>query len=489
MTEHFDVVVIGAGPAGYVAAIRCAQLGMKTACIDQWLDADGKPALGGTCLNVGCIPSKSLLESSERFMQVRDELQDHGIKVAGVELDLATMLKRKDKVVRDLTGGIEQLFRANGVIAIHGRGQLQAGKQVAVTEQGKSESRVISGEHIILAPGSSPAQLDHVALQGDVVVDSTGALEFRDVPQQLGIIGAGAIGLELGSVWRRLGAQSVTLLEAQDSFLPMVDQQVAKQALRSFTAQGLDIRLDSRVTDCEVTDKGAEVQYQIGDENHYARFDRLIVAVGRRPNTADIAADEATLLLDEWGLIHVDDHCKTNLPGVYAIGDAVRGPMLAHKGSEEGVMVAERIAGHPVAMNYDTVPSVIYTRPEVAWVGQSEEALKSVGTAYNSGVFPFTASGRARALGDTDGFIKVLADAQTDRLLGVHMVGPHCSELISEAVIAMQLGGSAEDVCMTVFAHPTLSESFHEAALAAHDRAVHIAPRRKSSQKGTRKTR
>jgi len=479
MTDQFDVVVIGGGPAGYVAAIRCAQLGLNTACIDQWINPQGKPVLGGTCLNVGCIPSKALLESSERFAQTQHELSDHGVRVADVQLDLDTMLARKDRIVQELTKGIEQLFKANKVSWIQGRGQLQGGKQVKVTETGGEKPRTLSAGHVILAPGSSPLELDHVPLQGDIVVDSTGALEFHTVPERLGIIGAGVIGLELGSVWRRLGAETVTVLEAQDTFLPITDEQVAGEALRIFNRQGLDIQLNSRVTDCKVEGKTVEIHYQNDDGNQRATFDKLIVAVGRRPNTDALAADEATLLLDEWGLVHVDEQCRTNLPGVYAIGDAVRGPMLAHKGSEEGVMVAELIAGYAAAVNYGAVPSVIYTMPEVAWVGKTEQALRAAGVAYRSGVFPFAASGRARALGETGGFIKVLADTGTDRILGVHMIGHQCGELVAEAVIAMELGASAEDIALTMFAHPTLSESFHEAALAVHERPLHTAPRRK----------
>jgi dihydrolipoamide dehydrogenase len=479
MSDQFDVIVIGAGPAGYVAAIRCAQLGRNTACVDEWINAQGKPALGGTCLNVGCIPSKSLLESSERFVQAQHELADHGIKVSGVKLDLAAMQARKERVVQDLTQGIAQLFKANGVTWVQGRAQLQAGKQVTVSQTGKKTARSLVAAHIILAPGSSPIQLDNIPLQGEVVVDSTGALEFRDVPKRLGIIGAGVIGLELGSVWQRLGADKVTLLEAQDTFLPFADEQLAKEARRMFIKQGLDIQLGSRVTTCKVKGKKVELSYQNGDGEHKAQFDKLIVAVGRHANTHGLAADEAGLLLDEWGFIHVDEQCLTNLPGVYAVGDAVRGPMLAHKGSEEGVMAAELIAGHVARVNYDTVPSVIYTHPEIAWVGATEQALRAGGVDYRSGVFPFAASGRARAMGDTGGFIKLLADAKTDRLLGAHMIGPQCSELIAEAVITMQLGGSAEDIALTMFAHPALSESVHEAALAVHGRPIHIAPRRK----------
>lgn len=473
MTEQYDVVVIGAGPAGYVSAIRCAQLGMKTACVDQWTDPAGKAVLGGTCLNVGCIPSKSLLESSEHYARA-GELHDHGVRVSDVTLDLAAMMARKSRVVSELTKGIEQLFTANGIDWVQGRGQLRAGHEVHVSTADGDNTCVLQAENIILAPGSSPVDLAQVPLTGEQVVDSTGALAFDRVPQRLGIIGAGVIGLELGSVWKRLGAENVVLLEAQDSFLPMADHQVAGEALRTFTRQGLDIQLSSRVTACDLKDDGVAVSYQNQDGDYEANFDRLIVAVGRRPNTADLAVDEAGLLLDEWDFIHVDGQCRTNLPGVYAIGDAVRGPMLAHKGSEEGIMVAELIAGNAAQVNYATIPSVIYTLPEIAWAGDTEQALQARGSAYRSGVFPFAASGRARAMGDAGGFVKVLADAETDRILGVHVIGPSGSELVAEGVVAMELGASAEDIGLTVFAHPTLSEAFHEAALAVDSRPIHF---------------
>ncbi len=478
MKKQFDVVVIGAGPAGYVAAIRCAQLGLDTACIDEWLNEAGEPVLGGTCLNVGCIPSKVLLESSERYIQVQQDFADHGIDVDGVRLDLERMQSRKRRVVRELTQGIEQLFKANKVTWFQGRGQLLANKRVRVTDLA-GKSRELDAGHVILAPGSEPVQLEPVPLDHDHVVDSSGALAFDAVPERLGIIGAGVIGLELGSVWRRLGADSVTLLEAQDTFLPFADRQVARLAQRVFTRQGLDIQLDSRVTASRVKQGQVHIRYQNAGGEQNAEFDKLIVAVGRRPNTEGLASEEASLLLDEWGVIHVDDQCHTNLPEVYAIGDAVRGPMLAHKGSEEGVMVAELIAGHAARIDYHTVPSVIYTAPEVAWVGRTEEELKAAGIDCRSGMFPFSASGRARALGDSEGFIKLLADRDTDRLLGAHMIGPQCSELIAEAVIAMQLGGSAEDLAMTAFAHPSLSESVHEAALAVHERALHAVQKKR----------
>ncbi|VAW77677.1 Dihydrolipoamide dehydrogenase of 2-oxoglutarate dehydrogenase [hydrothermal vent metagenome] len=476
MSDQYQVIVVGAGPAGYVAAIRCAQLGLKTVCIDAWTDAEGKSALGGTCLNVGCIPSKALLESSEQYEFAQGGLSAHGIGVTDVSLDLDVMMQRKQRIVRELTQGIAQLFKANGVTHVQGRAQLCADRRVVVSHE--NSTTTLQADQIILAPGSSPVQLPGVDMDNEYIVDSAGALSLAEVPSRLGIIGAGVIGLELGSVWRRLGTEQVVLLEAQENFLAVADEQVAKQALRSFTGQGLDIRLGSRVTSCEVSKRQVELRYQDDGGDHDIQFDRLIVAVGRCPATAGLAADEAGLLFDEWGFIHVDESCRTNLPGVWAIGDAVRGPMLAHKGSEEGMMVAERIAGQVAQLNYDTIPSVVYTHPEIAWVGQTEQALRAAGVAYRSGMFPFSASGRARAMGDTEGFIKVLSDEKTDRILGVHIIGPQSSELIAEAVIAMQLGGSVEDIALTTFAHPALSEAFHEAALAAHGRAIHVAPAR-----------
>ncbi|MBL1260077.1 MAG: dihydrolipoyl dehydrogenase [Thiotrichaceae bacterium] len=477
MSKQYDVVIVGAGPAGYVAAIRCAQLGLKTACVDKWVGADDQPALGGTCLNVGCIPSKALLESSSRYEDISHTYADHGITASGVKLDLAKMMARKDKVVSDLTQGIAGLFKANGIKWFQGSGQLQPNQQVKVTAHDGAES-VLDAIHVILAPGSSSVEIAAAPLKDDVIVDSSGALEFKEVPKRLGVIGAGVIGLELGSVWRRLGSE-VVMLEAQESFLPVADEQIAKEALRQFKRQGLDIRLGARVVSCEAGNKGVAVQYQDSKGEHTETVDKLIVAVGRRPSTNGLAADEAGLLLDEWGFVHVDEHCRTNLPSVYAIGDAVRGPMLAHKGSEEGMMVAEVIAGQKAEMNYDSIPSVIYTHPEIAWAGVTEQALKAAGTEYNVGSFPFAASGRAHAAGDSTGMVKVIADAKTDRVLGVHIIGAHCSELIAQAVIAMEMRASSEDLAMTVFAHPTLSEAIHEAALAVDGRAIHIAPPRK----------
>lgn len=474
---EYDVVVIGAGPAGYVAAIRCAQLGLKTACVDRWIGAGDKPTLGGTCLNVGCIPSKALLESSARYEEIGHDFGDHGITASGVALDLSKMMARKEKVVGDLTQGIVGLFKANGVEWHQGSGKLLSKQQVQVTAHDGSES-VLQAKDVILAPGSSSVEIGAAPLKDGVIVDSTGALAFDEVPRRLGVIGAGVIGLELGSVWRRLGSE-VVLLEAQESFLGVADEQIAKDALRQFKRQGLDIRLGARVVSCESSKKGVAVNYQDGKGDHTEMVDKLIVAVGRRPNTEGLADKEVGLLLDEWGFVHVNDQCRSNVPSVYAIGDAVRGPMLAHKGSEEGMMVAEVIAGHKAEMNYDTIPSVIYTHPEIAWAGVTEQALKAAGTQYNVGTFPFAASGRARAAGDSGGMVKVLADATTDRVLGVHIIGHNSSELIAQAVIAMEMGASSEDLAMTVFAHPTLSEALHEAALAVDGRAIHIPNKKK----------
>ncbi|OGI50553.1 MAG: dihydrolipoyl dehydrogenase [Candidatus Muproteobacteria bacterium RIFCSPHIGHO2_12_FULL_60_33] len=489
MAERYDLVVIGAGPAGYTAAIRAAQLGLKVACVDDWRGPAGEPALGGTCLNAGCIPSKALLETSEFFAQARDHGPARGLKFKELALDLAAMLAHKNKVVSDLTRGIATLFKAHGVTWIPGRGKLLPKNQVEVSGQSPQQ---LEAEHVILASGSTPVGLKSAPFDGQRVVDSQAALEFQEVPRRLGIIGAGVIGLELGSVWRRLGAE-VVLLEAQETFLPMADEQVAREALKQFTAQGLDIRLGARVLGSKVENSAVAVRYQEKctrdgavteprmhkDGARTESVDRLIVAVGRRPNTDGLVAEETRLLQDEWGFVHVDEHCRTNLPNVYAVGDLVRGPMLAHKGMEEGVMVAERIAGRETAVNYDVVPSVIYTQPEIAWVGKTEQALKAAGVAYRAGVFPFAANGRARAMGRAAGFIKILADTHTDRVLGVHLIGPNCSELVATAALAMSFNASNEDIMLTMFAHPTLSEAFHESALAVAGRAIHLAqPRR-----------
>ncbi|RFA24777.1 dihydrolipoyl dehydrogenase [Alkalilimnicola ehrlichii] len=472
MAKSFDVIVIGAGPAGYVGAIRCAQLGLSVAVIDEFVSKNGEPAPGGTCLNVGCIPSKALLDSSEQFHRVNESLHTHGIKVQGVELDVPTMISRKDQVVKDMTGGIMQLFKANKITWLAGHGKLLEGKKVEFTpHSGKPET--LQAENVILATGSKPISIDAAPLDGERIVDSSGALEFTEVPKRLGVIGAGVIGLEMGSVWNRLGSK-VVLLEAQDTFLAPVDSRVAKDAFRQFSKQGLEIRLGARVTGVK-SGKNLTVHYEDKDGKQTLQVDKLIVAVGRRPSTDSLAADDANLLLDERGFVHVDEHCQTNLPGVYAVGDVVRGPMLAHKGSEEGVMVAEQIAGQKGHVNYDTIPWVIYTHPEIAWVGRTEQSLKAAGVPIKSGTFNFGATGRARAMEESGGLVKVIAHAETDRILGVHIVGPMASELIAEAVVAMEFAASAEDLARIIHAHPTLSEAVHEAALSVEKRAIHKA--------------
>ncbi|MEQ8486870.1 MAG: dihydrolipoyl dehydrogenase [Pseudomonadales bacterium] len=477
MSDKYDVIVIGAGPAGYHAAIRCAQLGMKTACIDKSLDGDGKPVLGGTCLNWGCIPSKALLDTSHKYAEAQHGFADLGIKTGKVSIDVPAMMARKDKVVAGLTGGVAQLFKGNGVTALAGSGKLLAGRQVEFTPH-KGKPETLQAEHVILAPGSVPVQIPPAPLSGDMIVDSEGALEFQAVPKRLGVIGAGIIGLELGSVWSRLGSE-VVLLEALDEFLPMADERIAKDALKLFTGQGLDVKLGCRVTGAEVKGKKVNVTYQDKSGEQSLEFDKLIVAVGRRPYTEGLLASDCGVNLDERGFLYVNDLCATDAPHVYAVGDVVRGPMLAHKGMEEGVMVAERIAGQKPLVNYDTVPSVIYTHPEVAWVGQTEQQLKASGDAYNVGSFPFSVSGRALAANDTQGMVKILADAETDRILGVHILGPQASELIAQAVIAMEFDASAEDLGLTMFAHPTLSEAVHEAALGVAGHAIHMVNRKK----------
>lgn len=480
MSVDFDVIVIGAGPAGYVAAIRCAQLGLKTACVDAWVDDKGKSSLGGTCLNVGCIPSKALLQSSEMFDQATHQFKGHGIDVGEVKLNLPAMMKRKDKVVSELTQGIASLLKSNKVEFIFATAKLLAENKVEVTNV-NLEKTCYSADNIIIASGSSSIELSSAPLTDGLIVDSTGALSFDTVPEKIGVIGAGVIGLELGSVWRRLGSE-VVVLEAQDVFLPLADQQVARDASRQFKKQGLNIRLNARLLSTKIIGvpgkQQVEVNYQDEKGNQKEFFDKLIVAVGRKPNTDYISDEESGLLLDERCFIHVNDKCETSQPGVYAIGDVVRGPMLAHKGSEEGMMVAELIAGKHAEINYELIPSVIYTHPELAWVGKTEQQLKASGEDYKVGTFPFLASGRAKAQGDTSGMVKVLSNASTDRVLGVHICGSNASELIAQAVIAMELGASTEDLALTVFAHPSLSEALHEAALAVDNRAIHIAQKR-----------
>lgn len=478
MSEKFDVIVIGSGPAGYVAAIRAAQLGLKTTCVEKWKSEEGKGVNGGTCLNVGCIPSKALLDSSYKYHEAKDELAVHGITTSGVEINVPAMIGRKNQIVKNLTGGIAGLFRANGVTSLFGTGKLLAGKKVEVTDfEGKVT--VYEAENVILASGSYPINIPPAPVDNDVIVNSTGALEFAEVPKRLGVIGAGVIGLELGSVWNRLGSQ-VVVLEALDSFLAIMDQQIAKETQKILTKQGLDIRTSSRVTGSKVNGKEVTVTFLDKDgKEQQETFDKLIVCVGRRPFTENLLAADSGVNLDERGFIFVNEFCATNAPGVWAIGDVVRGPMLAHKGSEEGVMVAERIAGQKTQMNYDIIPNVIYTHPEVAAVGKTEEQVKASGEPYNVGTFPFAASGRAMAANETQGLVKIIAHAVTDRILGAHIVGPSAADLVQQVAIAMEFGSSAEDLGMMVFGHPTLSEAIHEAALAVHGHAIHIANKKK----------
>jgi len=477
MSEKFDVVVIGAGPGGYVAAIRAAQLGLKTACVERYKGKEGKVALGGTCLNVGCIPSKALLDSSYKYHEAHEGFKVHGIDAPNVTIDVPTMIGRKDQIVKNLTGGVATLFKANGVTLLEGNGKLLSGKKVEVTGL-DGNVQVVEAENVILASGSRPIDIPPAPVDQKVIVDSTGALEFQSVPKRLGVIGAGVIGLELGSVWARLGAE-VTVLEALDKFLVAADEQVSKEAYKILSKQGLNIRMGARVTGSQVNGEEVTVNYTEAGEEKQITFDRLIVAVGRRPVTTDLLASDSGVESDERGYIYVDDHCATSVPGVFAIGDCVRGLMLAHKASEEGVMVAERIAGHKAQMNYDLVPSVIYTHPEIAWVGKTEQALKAEGVEVNVGTFTFAVSGRALAANDTAGFVKVVADAKTDRVLGVHVVGPSAAELVQQGAIAMEFGSSAEDLGMMVFSHPTLSEALHEAALAVNGHAIHAVNRKK----------
>ena len=476
MSKKFDVVVIGGGPAGYVAAIRCAQLGLETACIDKWINKEGKAVFGGTCLNVGCIPSKALLDTSHKYEEAKEKFSLHGISTGDVGINIADMLKRKDQIVKNLTMGVATLFKANGVTPLEGTGKVMAGKKVEFTNHAGA-TETIDADNIIIATGSVPVDIPPAPKTDDIIVDSTGALEFSEVPKRLGVIGAGVIGLELGSVWGRLGAD-VVVLEAQDNFLHLVDQTVAKEAKKLFTKQGMDIRVGARVTGSEVKGEEVTVTYQDSEGEKSETFDKLIVAVGRRPYTEGLLAGDSGVNMDERGFIFVNEHCATDAPGVYAVGDVVRGPMLAHKASEEGVMVAERIAGHKAQLNYDVIPSVIYTHPEIAWTGKTEDELKADGEAYNVGMFPFAANGRAMAAADTDGFVKIVADAETDRILGASVIGPNAGDLVQQIVVAMEFGSTAEDVGMMVFSHPSISEAVHEAALAVNNAAIHKANRR-----------
>ena len=472
--DRWDVVVIGAGPAGYVAAIRCAQLGLKTVCVDEWLGHDGKSSLGGTCLNVGCIPSKALLESSHLYQQAASGFEQHGIATKSLTIDIAAMQSRKEKVVDDLTQGIASLFKANKVKIIYGRAKVTAADTIdVISRKTRKKFDELKTKNIIIASGSSPVRLSQAMLTDDYILDSAGALELEAVPERLGIIGAGAIGLELGSVWSRLGSQ-VVLLEAMKDFLPMVDKKLAGLAKRSLIKQSLDIRLNARLVSAEVKGKKVHVIYEDKTGEQEETFDKLVVAVGRKPNSDRLFGEELGIERDERCYIMVDENCQTSVPGIYAIGDIVRGPMLAHKGSEEGVMVAEILAGNTASVNYDLIPSVIYTHPEVAWAGKTEEQCKAAGMRVKTGSFPFAASGRARAMAETEGLVKIIADAETDRVIGVHIFSVQASELIAQAVLMMEMQATAEDIALTVFAHPTLSETLHEAALSVHGQAIHI---------------
>jgi len=475
MSKKFDVIVIGGGPGGYIAAIRAAQLGFNTACIDEWKNAAGGPAPGGTCTNVGCIPSKALLQSSEHFEQANHHFADHGIDVKSVSIDVAKMVARKDLVVKQNNDGILYLFKKNKVSFFHGRGSFvkaaEGGYEVQVS--GKAEES-LTGKHIIVATGSSARALPGVPFDEVNVLSNDGALRLGDVPKKLALIGSGVIGLEMGSVWRRLGAE-VTILEGLPTFLGAVDEQIAKEAKKAFDKQGLKIELGVKVGDIKSGKKGVSVAYtNAKGEAQSLDVDKLIVSIGRVPNTTGLNPEAVGLQLDERGAIVVDGDCKTNLPNVWAVGDVVRGPMLAHKAEEEGVAVAERIAGQHGHVNFNTIPWVIYTSPEIAWVGRTEQQLKADGVAYKAGTFPFLANGRARALGDTTGMVKFLADAATDEILGVHIVGPMASELISEAVVAMEFKASAEDIARICHAHPSLSEATKEAALAVDKRTLNF---------------
>ncbi len=471
--DNYQVVIVGAGPAGYVAAIRCAQLGLKTACVESWVSPKGTPTLGGTCLNVGCIPSKALLDSSHHFEHLRKHGKEHGIVTGAVGFDVSVMQKRKEKIVQTLTQGIAGLFKKNGVTWVQGHGVLKPHGEVAVLDSAGSETARLAAPHIIIATGSVPARIPSAPVDQQAVVDSTGALAFEQVPTRLGIIGAGVIGLELGSVWRRLGAE-VIIFEALPEFLGATDQDVAKEALKIFSKQGLDIRLNAKVLGVATSPEGVRVSVDTGGKTDELTVDKLIVAVGRVPNTQGLGAAEIGLALDARGFIQTDGLCKTNIAGIYAIGDVIHGPMLAHKASEEGIAVAEFIAGQKPAIDHAQIPWVIYTWPEIAWAGATEKSLKETGRAYRLGRFPFMASGRARAMGETDGFIKILSAQDTDEVLGVHIIGPQASELIAEAVLAMAFNASAEDIARTVHAHPTLSEGLHEAALGADNRMIHL---------------
>ncbi|MFL2485934.1 MAG: dihydrolipoyl dehydrogenase [Gammaproteobacteria bacterium] len=469
---EYDVVVIGGGPGGYVAAIKASQLGLKTACVEFDEDSSGKVKLGGTCLNVGCIPSKSLLDSSYKFQQISESFDEHGIKVSKPSYDLNKMMQRKDEIITKLTGGVAHLFKHNKVESIHGKGKLISANEVEVTKA-KGKKEILKAKNIILATGSRPINIPSVPWNGTTVVGSSGALEFNKTPKKLAIIGAGVIGLELGSVWSRLGAH-VDIYEAEKSLLPMLDDDISRLIDREFRKQNLNIHLGSFVKGSKKTRKGVSLEIEIDDKVNSVDYEKVIVAVGRRPFTENLLSESINLSLDEKGFVPVNDFCQTSIDSVYAVGDIVRGPMLAHKAMEEGVMVAERIAGKRMEVNYDLVPSVIYTHPEIAWVGKTEKDLKEENIDYKKGSFPFSASGRALASGDSVGFVKMLADKETDEVLGVQIFGNSASEILQQGLIGMEFSASSEDFGLTMFSHPTVSEALHEAALAVNKQAIHI---------------
>ena len=475
MAQLFDVVVIGSGPAGYIAAVRAAQLGLKTACVEKWRNPNGEMALGGTCLNVGCIPSKALLASSEEYEKVSHHLGAHGITVKGASMNIATMLKRKDVIVSKMSKGIEFLFRKNKITWLKGHGRF-AGRvdQGFTIEVEGDEKESVTAKNVIIATGSKARHLPGIAVDNKIVCDNEGALAFDSVPEKLGVIGAGVIGLELGSVWRRLGSE-VTVLEALPTFLGACDDAVSKEAFKLFTQQGLDIHLGVKIGDVKTSAKGVTLNYADSDgKPHTLAVDRLIVSVGRVPNTENLNLESVGLSVDARGFVPVNDYCEASIAGVYAVGDVVRGPMLAHKGEDEGVMVAEIIAGQKPHIDYDCIPWVIYTSPEIAWVGRTEQQLQAEGREYKSGQFPFAANGRALGMDATDGFVKVLADAETEQILGVHIIAVGASDLISEAAVAMEFKASAEDIGRVCHPHPSLSEAVREASLAIYKRALNM---------------
>ena len=471
----YDIIVIGSGPAGYVAAIRASQLGLKTACVEK-SSSNNKPQLGGTCLNIGCIPSKALLDSSHRYADALNHFSDHGIKVTKPKIDISQMMERKNKIVSQLTSGVAGLLKANKVSQITGSAKIIDSNNVEVSNEENTE--LLKTKNIIIATGSKPIDIAVAEVDNKNIVDSTGALEFKAVPKTLGIIGAGIIGLELGSVWSRLGSK-VTILEAMDDFLPMADSKISDDVLNEFNKQGLNINLGCKVTAAKSNEKNVTVNFQNNGDKSELTFDKLIVAVGRKPYTNNLFDESCGLSVDQNGFISVNDFCETPIKNIWAVGDVVRGPMLAHKASEEGIMVAERIAGNQVEMEYDLVPSVIYTHPEVAWVGKNEKELNDAGVEFKTGSFPFAASGRALATGESTGFVKVIADKRTDTILGVHAFGPAAADIVQQGVVAMEFGASAEDLGLTIFSHPTVSEALHEAALAVNDQAIHIGNNKK----------